>query len=109
MSDTDIALSAQQKILLDNIISDMDYHGDWCFYVVAEQDTRTYGGYIPTMVFRDVQSFFPMNGPIYGDVPFIIGQTLSEARQRCKLMNEYIQLDSETVAQILESAGLEID
>lgn len=88
---------------MEHMATDMGYHGEWCFYVVPVQDIKTYGGYIPAMVFRDVQSYFSMNGPLYGDVPFVIGQNFDEARQRCELMNEHIGLDDEVVMQILES------
>ena len=69
-----------------------------------DQDIKTYGGYIPAMVFRDVENYFTMKGPLYSDIPFIIGQNLDEARLRCKLMNQYIKLNDETVNEILESA-----
>ncbi|MDH5444722.1 MAG: hypothetical protein OEY52_04145, partial [Gammaproteobacteria bacterium] len=85
MSQGDIGLTPQQIAILDNILNDMGYHGEWCFYVVKDQDSTSYGGYIPAMVFKDVKSYFSMNGPIYGDTPFIIGQTLEEAVLRCRL------------------------
>lgn len=100
-----IRLSTREKVILNDLVRDMGYYGEWCFYVTAAQDHRRYGGYIPAMVFRDVPNYFVMNGPLYSDVPFIIGQTFEEARQRYRLMNEYIGLDSTTVAAILESAG----
>ena len=109
MADSDVTLSAKHIAMLDHMLSDMGYQGVWCFYVVADQDTEALGGYIPAMVFQDVQSYFSMNGPLYGDVPFIIGQTLSEARERCKLMNKHIQLTHDKVEEILESAGLKTD
>ena len=105
MKDNKIELSEQQKMLLDNMASDMGHHHEWCFDVAPVQDIKTYGGYIPAMVFRDIQSYFSMNGPLYGDAPFIIGQNVEEARQRCKLMNEHIGLDDEMVEQILESTN----
>lgn len=109
MSDDEIKLSEQQKTLLDNMVRDMGDHGEWCFYVAPGQETVSYGGYIPAMVFRDVQSYFSMNGPIYGDVSFIIGQSLAEARVCCMQMNAYIGLSDEQVEEILESARLDID
>jgi len=107
MSSSDIKLSEQQKMLLDNMKKDMGYHGDWCFYIAADQDVEIFDSFIPAMVFRDVQSYFSMNGPLYGDVPFTVGQKLAEAKLRCKLMNEHIGLDDELVKQILDSAGLD--
>ncbi len=106
MAEVRITLSPQQKNLLESLAKDMGFHGDWCFYLPEEQDTNLYGGYIPAMVFRDVQDYFPLNGPIYGDQPFVIGQELTEAKTRCRLLNEHIKLDEETVNDILESAGL---
>lgn len=106
MSDNDIVLSEQQKMLLGNICRDMGYHGDWCFYVAPDQDIGIFDSFIPAMVFRDVQSYFSMDGPLYGDVPFAIGQKLAEAKACCQLMNEHIGLDDEVVKQLLESAGL---
>ena len=106
MTEDGIILSPQQKSLLDNMASDMGYHGDWCFYLIEVQDLNLYGGYIPAMVFRDIQECFPLTGPVYGDQPFVIGRELAEARLRCRLMNEHIKLDEETVSDILESAGL---
>lgn len=109
MSDDEIKLSEQQKIILDNMARDMGYHGEWCFYVAPDQATETYGGYIPAMVFREVQSYFSMNGPLYGDVPFILGKNLAEAKMHCKLMNEHIGLDDEQVEEILASARLDTE
>jgi hypothetical protein len=106
---TEIKLSAQQISLLDNMLKDMGYHADWCFYVPAEQDVDVCGGYIPAMVFRGVQRYFSMNGPLYGDSPFVIGQTLEEAQARCKKMNQYARLNEEAVEDILSSAGLQTD
>lgn len=106
MSNDKIELSEQQKMLLDNMARDMGYHGDWCFYVAPDQDVEIYDGYIPAMVFRDVKSYFSMNGPLYGDVPFIIGQNLAEAKTRCKLMDDYIGLENDQVEDILGSARL---
>ena len=107
MNKKNIGLTEQQATILDSMVRDMGHYGNWCFYVVSDQDTSVYGGYIPAMVFRDVQSYFSMNGPAYGDIPFIIGQELDEAVQRCRLMNEHIGLDKQMVEDILESAGLE--
>lgn len=109
MDENTFSLTEQQINLLDNMARDMGYHGDWCLYVVTDQDPALYGGYIPSMVFRDVQSYFSMNGPLYGDQPFIIGQTLDEARARCRLMNQHLQLNNNIVADILDSAGFETD
>lgn len=106
MSKSETTLSQQQTTLLDNMIRDMGHHGDWCFYVVAGQDAEIYGGYIPAMVFRGVKSWFSMNGPAYGDIPFIIDQNVDEARQTCRQMNLYIGLSDDIVDDIIESAGL---
>lgn len=109
MSDDKVILSEQQKIILDNMARDMGSHGEWCFYVAPGQETETYGEYIPAMVFQEVQSYFSMNGPLYGDVPFILGKNLTEAKMLCKLMNKHIGLDDEQVEKILASAKLGID
>ncbi len=107
MDNSGFELTEREKSILGNMVSDMGFHGDWCFYVVLDQDTASYGGYVPALVFRDVQSYFTMNGPLYGDVPFVIGQTSHEAWSRCALINAYIGLDEETVQEIVESAGLD--
>ena len=109
MRKVDNTLSGQQISILDAMVRDMGYHGEWCFYVPPEQDIQLYGAYIPAMVFRDVQSFFAMNGPLYGDVPFLIGQSLSNAQEMCRQMNRHIEVYEETVRDILDSAGLATD
>lgn len=109
MNHASIELTAHEKIVLDNMKREMGYFKQWCLMIPAEQNTAIYGGYIPSMVFRDVQTYFTLNGPLYSDMPFIIGQTLDEATQRCRLMNEYLGLDAETVREILESAGQAAD
>ena len=106
---TDKTLTGQQISILNHMVKDMGYHGEWCFYVPPRQNIEGYGAYIPAMVFRDVQSYFSMNGPSYGDVPFVIGQNLDEARAMCRLVNRHIGLEEETVRDILESAGLAPD
>ena len=103
---TDKTLTNQQISILNHMVKDMGYQGVWCFYVPPGQNIEGYGAYIPAMVFRDVQSYFSMNGPLYGDVPFVLGKNLDEAREMCRLMNRHIGLDEETVRDILDSAGL---
>ena len=109
MDSSEPELSERERAILNNMASDMGFHGDWCFYVVADQNTATYGGYLPALVFREVQSYFTMNGPLYDDIPFVIAQTIQAARRRCALMNAHIGLDDETVREIVDSAGLDGD
>ena len=107
MKSDDIQLSDRQMNLLNKMQKDMGFHGVWCFYVVQDQDAHSTAGYIPAMVFQDIQKTFPMNGPLYGDMPFVIGQTYEEATIICQLMNDYIGLDQDQVNEILDSAGLQ--
>ena len=106
MSKDEITLSENQITVLNILLEDMGYQGEWCFYVAPEQDITIYGGYLPAMVFGGVKSYFTMNGPVYGDMPFVIGKTFEEAKARCRLMNQHAKLTDELVTQILKSAGL---
>lgn len=75
--------------------------GHWCYYVPADQDPATHGGYVPSVVADDDDGHYPMigNGPCAS--PWVWGKTLEQAQATAKWMNAQMGVSVDDAAMIV--------
>ena len=59
---------------------------DWCYAIPIGQDPQKHGGYVPSVVIRNVSGHWPMTGRDGGE-PWIWGQKLKAAEDACAAKN----------------------
>jgi hypothetical protein len=78
--------------------------GKFCYYVDPTQDTRVYGGYVPSVVIEGESGHYPMLGQGEYAAPWVWGTDLKLANQCAIEKNHDLGLTEERVAQIIASS-----
>lgn len=81
-----------------------DLSKPFCYYVPEDQDTKLYGGFVPSVVIENESGHYPMLGNGAHASPWVWGDTYEKAKEIAEEMNHKLGISPQRATEIVASS-----
>jgi hypothetical protein len=85
MKNSDLHWSVEEQ--LGDDVNLLMQNRRWCYTVPQVQDTKVFGGFVPSIAIEGIAGHYPLTGRGTGSAPWVWGETYAEAEKVCAHKN----------------------